>query len=78
MTDDMTIELDGERYVLRADDEGLQVGREVGGETTWLDTVASSLLPGPAREALERGDTSDESLRTAVRGVVGAETQRGG
>ncbi len=78
MTDDITIELDGERYVLRPDEEGLQVGLEVGGKTTWLDTVAASLLPAPAREALERGDTSDESLRTAVRGVVEAETQRGG
>ena len=78
MTDDMTIDLDGERYVVRADAEGLQVGRDVGGETTWLDTVAASLLPAPAREALERGDTSDESLRAAVRGVVGAETRRGG
>ena len=78
MTDDMTIELDGEQYVLRPDGEGLQVGRRVGGETTWLDTVDGGLLPGPAREALGRGDTSDESLLTAVRGVVGAETRRGG
>ena len=78
MTDDMTIELDGEQYVVRPDGEALQVGRLVGGEVTWLDTVAGSLLPDPAREALGRGDTSDESLRTAVRGVIGAETRRGG
>ena len=78
MTDDMTIELDGEQYVVRPDGEGLQIGRRVGGELTWLDTVDAGLLPAPAREALERGDTADESLRTAVRGVVGAETHRGG
>ena len=78
MTDDMTIELDGERYVVRPEGDGLQVGRRVDGEVTWLDTVDGGLLPAPAREALERGDTSDESLRTAVRGVVGAETRRGG
>jgi hypothetical protein len=78
MTDDMTIELDGERYVVRPEGDGLQVGRRVDGDVTWLDTVDGGLLPAPAREALERGDTSDESLRTAVRGVVGAETRRGG
>jgi len=78
MTDDTTIELDGETYVLRAGDDGLQVGRRVDGDVTWLDTVDGGLLPAAAREALERGDTADESLRTAVRGVVGAETHRGG
>ncbi len=78
MTDDMTLELDGEQYVLRPDGEGLQVGRRVGGDVTWLDTVDGGLLPAPAREALGRGDTSDASLRTAVRGIVQAETQRGG
>ena len=78
MTDDMTIDLDGERYVVRPDGDGLQVGRRVGDDVTWLDTVARELLPAPAREALERGDTADESLRTAVRGVIGAETRRGG
>ena len=78
MTDDMTIELDGEEYVVRPDGEGLRVGRRVGGDVTWLDSVDGGLLPGPAREALGRGDTSDESLRTAVRGIVGAETRRGG
>ena len=78
MTDDMTIELDGEQYLVRPESGGLQVGRRVGGDVTWLDTVDGGLLPAAAREALERGDTSDESLRTAVRGVVGAETHRGG
>ena len=78
MTDDLTIELDGEQYVVRPDGEGLQIGRRVGGEITWLDTVDGGLLPASAREALGRGDTSDESLRTAIRGVVEAETHRGG
>jgi hypothetical protein len=78
MTDDMTIELDGEQYVVRPDGEGLQIGRRVGGELTWLDTVDAGLLPAPAREALGRGDTSDESLLTAIRGAVEAENRRGG
>ncbi len=78
MADDVTMELDGEQYVLRPGDGGLQIGRRMGGDTTWLDTLDLGLLPAPAREALERGETSDESLRTALRGVVGAETRRGG
>ena len=78
MTEDMTIELDGEQYVVRPDEDGLEVGRRVGGEVTWLDTVDGGLLPASAREALGRGDTDDESLRTAVRGIVQAETSRGG
>ena len=78
MTDDMTTELDGERYVLRPGDGGLRVGRQMDGDITWLDTVDADLLPAPAREALERGDTSDESLRTALRGIVQAQTRRGG
>jgi hypothetical protein len=78
MTDDMMIKIDSEEYVLRPDGDGLQVGRRVGGDVAWLDTVEHSLLPGPAREALERGDTSDEALLIALRGVVRAEVERGG
>lgn len=78
MTDDMTIDLDGEQYVVRPQGDGLQVGRRVGDDVTWLDTVTGSLLPASAREALARADTSDESLRTAVRGLASAETGRGG
>ena len=77
MTDEMTIQIDSEEYVLRKDGEGLQVGRRVGGDVAWLETVDLELLPGPAREALDRGDTSDEALLTAVRGVTQAETERG-
>jgi hypothetical protein len=78
MPDDMTIDLDGETYVLRPDGNALQVGRRVGGDVTWLDTVDTSLLTGPAREALDRGDTSDAALLLALRGVVQAEVERGG
>jgi hypothetical protein len=78
MTDDMTIELDGEQYVVRPEGDGLQVGRRVGGDVTWLDTVDTGLLPDAARRALERGDTDDAELLTALRGVVQAEVQRGG
>jgi hypothetical protein len=78
MTDDMTITLDGEEYALRRDGDGLRLGRRVGGDVTWLDTVDLGLLPAPAREALDRGDTSDASLRNALLGVTTAEAERGG
>ncbi|WP_040337184.1 hypothetical protein [Candidatus Blastococcus massiliensis] len=78
MTDDMTIDIDGEQYVLRRDGDGLQVGQRVDENVTWLDTVDGSLLPESARTALESGNTSDEALRTAVRGVVEAQVNRGG
>jgi hypothetical protein len=78
MTDDMTIRVDSDEYVLRVDGDGLQVGRRVSGDVVWLDTVELTLLPGAAREALERGDASDEALLTAVRGIAQAEDERGG
>jgi hypothetical protein len=78
MTDDMTIRVDNIEYVLRADGDGLQVGRRVGGDVAWLDTVEPGLLPAPAHEALERGDSSDAALLTAVRGIAQAEDERGG
>lgn len=78
MTDEMTMEIDGETYVLRRDGDGLQVGRRVDGDVTWLDTVAGSLLPDAARSALDSGNTSDEALKTTVRGVLAAEVRRGG
>jgi hypothetical protein len=82
MTDDMTIQLDSETYVLRPDGDGVQVGRRVDGDPddgiAWLDTVDPSLFPDAAREAIDRGDTSDEALLTALRGVVQAEVERGG
>jgi hypothetical protein len=75
---DMTITVDSDEYVLRPDGDGLQVGRRVGDDVAWLDTVDLSLLPASAREALERGDTSEEALQTAVRGITQAEEERGG
>ena len=78
MSDDMTIRVNSEEYVLRQGDGGLQVGRRNGEDVTWLDTIDPELLPASAREALERGDTSDEALMTAVRGVTAAEVERGG
>ena len=77
MSDDMTIQIDSEQYVIRQDAEGLQVGRQNGDDVAWLETVDLGLLPGPAREALERGDTSDQALLTALRGVTQAEIERG-
>ena len=78
MSDDMTIQIGSEQYVLRKDGEGLQVGRHNGEEVAWLDTIDLSLLPDQARQALERGDASDEALLTALRGVTQAEVERGG
>ncbi len=78
MTDDMTMDIDGETYVIRPDGEGLQVGRRIDGDVTWLDTVANSLLPEGARAALDAGNTSDDTLMIAIRGVLEAEVQRGG
>ena len=78
MSDEMTIRLDSEEYVLRPDGAALQVGRRVDGDVTWLDTVDTGLLTEGARAALERGDTGDAELVTALRGVVQAEVQRGG
>ena len=77
MSDDMTIQIDNEQYVIRQDADGLQVGRQNGDDVVWLETVDLGLLPDKAREALERGDTSDESLLTALRGVTQAEIERG-
>ena len=78
MTDDMTVQLDGEEYVLRPEGDSLQVGRRVGGDLTWLDSVDVGLLSEPARQALQNGDTSNEALMIALRGIVEGETQRGG
>jgi hypothetical protein len=78
MTDDMTIRLDSDEYVVRREGEGLRLGRRMGQDVAWLETVDLGLLPGAAREALDRGDASDEALLTALRGVTQAEVERGG
>lgn len=78
MSDDMTIDVRGETYVLQRDGGGLRVGRRVAGEVTWLDDVDPALLPEQARTALDRGDASDPALQTAIGGIVQAEVERGG
>ena len=78
MSDEMTITVDSEEYVLRPEGESVKVGRRVGGDTAWLEDVDVATLPEDARSALERGDSSDAALVLAVRGVVAAEVQRGG
>jgi hypothetical protein len=78
MSDEMTIQLDSEEYVVRPEGGTLRVGRRVGGDVTWLDDVDTGLFSEDARTALEAGDSGNEALRTALRGVVQAEVQRGG
>ncbi len=78
MTDDLTIDIDGEQYVLRRGAEGLQVGRRVAGDVTWLDEVDPALLSEDARAALAEGDLTDPALRMAIGGIVQAEIERGG
>ena len=78
MSDDLTVRVAGEQYVLRRDGGDVKVGRRNGEDVAWLDDVDTSLLSGAAREALERGDSSDEALMTAVRGITQAEVERGG
>ncbi len=77
MSGPTTIELGGERYLVQREGDSLRLGRQVGGETTWLDDVDVNALPGPAREALERGEHEDTTLQTALLGVVRAEVDRG-
>lgn len=78
MSDDVSVRLDSGDYVVHRDGGDLQVGKRVGGDVTWLDAVDASLFSRPALEALDRGDSSDESLLTALRGVAQAEVERGG
>jgi hypothetical protein len=75
---DLDVELSGERYVLRREGGDLRVGRRVGEDVTWLESVGVETLPEQARAALESGDAKDESLTIALRGVVQAEVERGG
>jgi hypothetical protein len=78
MSDEMTITVDSEEYVLRPEGGSVKVGRRVGGDTAWLEDVDLATLPEGARDALQRGDASDEALVLALRGVVAAEVRRGG
>jgi hypothetical protein len=78
MSDDLTIRVDGEEYVLRREGGEVLVGRRNGEDVVQLEDVDASLLTDEARAALDRGDTSDEALLTALRGIVSAEVERGG
>ncbi|MGY1813952.1 hypothetical protein [Blastococcus sp. SYSU D00820] len=78
MSDDIRITVDADEYVLRRQGDTVQIGRQVGGEVTWLDDLDPSVLPDEARSALAAGDTSNDALLTALRGVVTAEVERGG
>lgn len=78
MSDDLTVRLDSDDYVVRREGDGLRVGRRVGGDVTWLDELDRGLFSRPALDALDRGDGSDEALLTALRGVAQAEVERGG
>lgn len=73
----MTVRLGGEEYLLRRDGADLRIGSHRGGEVRWLDPVDAGSLPEGARTALDRGNGSDETLLTAVRGIVQAEIERG-
>jgi len=77
MGESTTIELGGERYLVQREGDALKLGRQVGGDTVWLDDIEVSRLPGPAQEALERGEHADQTLQTALLGVVRAEVDRG-
>ena len=78
MSEEMTVTVDNEEYVVRPEGDSMKVGRRVGGDTTWLEDVDVATLPEGARSALERGDSSDQALVLALRGVAAAEVQRGG
>lgn len=78
MSDSTRMQLGGEEYVVQPGEGVLRIGRPSDDGVTWLDDVDLGLLPAPAREALERGDHSDGSLETALRGIVGAQVNRGG
>jgi hypothetical protein len=78
MSDDLTIQIDSETYVVRQGGEGLQVGRRNGDDVAWLDDVDAGLLSEDARAALAEGDVHNEALHTAISGIVQAEVERGG
>jgi hypothetical protein len=78
MSDDLTIRLEADQYVLRRERDTVRLGRRNGDDVAWLDEVDTSLFSSAALEALDRGDASDESLLTALRGVAQAEVERGG
>jgi hypothetical protein len=77
MSESTTIELGGEQYLVQREGDSLRLGRHVGKDTIWLDDIEVSRLPGPAQQALDRGEHADQTLQTALLGVVRAEVDRG-
>jgi hypothetical protein len=77
MSDSTTIELGGEDYLVQPESGVLKIGRQTGDDVTWLDDLDLSLLPAPARAAVENGDLADADLTRALLGVVQAEADRG-
>jgi hypothetical protein len=77
MSESTTIELGGERYQVQREGDALRLGRTVGEDTIWLDEIEVSALPEQAQQALDRGEHSDQTLQTALLGVVRAEVDRG-
>lgn len=78
MSDDLTVRLDSDEYVVRREGGDVRVGRRVGEDVTWLDEIDPGLFSRPALDALDRGDSSDRALLTALRGIAQAEVERGG
>jgi hypothetical protein len=79
---DLSMRVGGEEYVLRHEGGDVRVGRRIGGgspdDIAWLDDVDPELFSHEALDALDRGNSSDEALLIAVRGIVEAEVERGG
>src|SRR4028118_454878 len=71
MSDEMTVTIDGEDYLLRPEADTVKVGRRVGGDTTWLEDVDPTTFPEGARRAPERGDSPDAAPPPALSGGGG-------
>ena len=77
MTDDMTVDVTSGEHLARRDGDVLKIGMRNGEDVVWLDDVPLSLLPEPARAALDRGDGDDPALQLALRSIAQAEAERG-
>ena len=63
MSDETTIRIDSEQYVVRPDGDGLQVGRRNGDDVEWLDTFTRMyarlrVRPTSTKKALSSSVTS--------------------
>jgi hypothetical protein len=76
---ELEVRLGKSTFVVRQDGSELRVGTRTGDAVLWQDeTVPLDTFPGPARAALDAGDTSSSSLQLALQGIVDAFAQRGG